>query len=359
MKKLKLICVCVLAVLTALTAAGCHKKNEIAVKTGNIKFTSAYYMCALINADNEAKSKVKEELDDDKSTEDIDYYSKKIDGKKFVKWVEDTALENVKKIAAYKTLCKKADLELDEETESNVDSYVEYYWTNYGYSQYYEPNGVSKETYAKYMKDAYYSNLYFEHLYGEGGEKEISAEDVKAATIENFVLADKLEADFSSKTDEEKASLKEQFNSYVTALNSGEKTFEEVYKEYNGTTDTEETEETDSEELKPVNKYASVLGTEDTGYASDYFDDASEMAVGEVKLIELDDDAGLVLLVKRDLAADEYYVKNLDLSSRHLLKDDEYEDFIEDYVKKMDFEISNYAIRRFKVKNIAEPSATA
>ena len=229
MKKLKLICACVLAALTALTAAGCHKKDEIAVKSGNIKFTSAYYMCALINADNEAKSKVKEELDDDKSTEDIDYYSKKIDGKKFVKWVEDTALENVKKIAAYKTLCKKADLELDEETESNVDSYVEYYWTNYGYSQYYEPNGVSKETYAKYMKDAYYSNLYFEHLYGEGGEKEISAEDVKAATLENFVLADKLEADFSSKTDEEKASSKEQFNSYVTALNSGEKTFEEVY----------------------------------------------------------------------------------------------------------------------------------
>lgn len=358
MKKLKLICVCVLAALTALTAAGCHKKDEVAVKSGNIKFTSAYYMCALINADNEAKSKVTEELDDDESTEDIDYYSKKIDGKKFVKWVEDTALENVKKIAAYKTLCKKADLELDEETESNVDSYVEYYWTNYGYSQYYEPNGVSKETYAKYMKDAYYSNLYFEHLYGEGGEKEISAEDVKAATIENFVLADKLEADFSSKTDEEKASIKEQFNSYVTALNNGEKTFEEVYKEYNGSSDETE-EDSDSEELKPINKYASVLGAEDTGYESDYFDDALEMATDEVKLIELDDDAGLVLLVKRDLSADEYYLENLELSARHLLKDDEYEDFIEDYVKKMDFDISNYAIRRFKVKNIAEPSATA
>lgn len=358
MKKLKLICVCVLAALTALTAAGCHKKDEVAVKSGNIKFTSAYYMCALINADNEAKSKITEELDDDESTEDIDYYSKKIDGKKFVKWVEDTALENVKKIAAYKTLCKKADLELDEETESNVDSYVEYYWTNYGYSQYYEPNGVSKETYAKYMKDAYYSNLYFEHLYGEGGEKEISAEDVKAATIENFVLADKLEADFSSKTDEEKASIKEQFNSYVTALNSGEKTFEEVYKEYNGSSDETE-EDSDSEELKPINKYASVLGAEDTGYESDYFDDALEMATDEVKLIELDDDAGLVLLVKRDLSADEYYLENLELSARHLLKDDEYEDFIDDYVKKMDFDISNYAIRRFKVKNIVEPSATA
>ena len=67
-------------------------------------------MCALINADSEAKSKVKESLSDSGSKTDIDYYSKKVEDKDFVKWVEDTALENLKKIAAYKTLCEENKL---------------------------------------------------------------------------------------------------------------------------------------------------------------------------------------------------------------------------------------------------------
>ena len=100
--------------LIALTAAACHPKDEVAVTVGDVKFTSAYYMCALINADSQAKSKVKESLSDDESSTDVDYYSKKVEDKDFVKWVEDTALDTLKKIAAYKTLCKENKLEIPE-----------------------------------------------------------------------------------------------------------------------------------------------------------------------------------------------------------------------------------------------------
>ena len=80
MKNFKKIIALALAALMLLSFAGCHKKDEVAVTIGDVEFTSAYYMCALINADSEAKSKVYENLtEEEQQSGDIDYYSKKID----------------------------------------------------------------------------------------------------------------------------------------------------------------------------------------------------------------------------------------------------------------------------------------
>lgn len=357
MKNVKRVFALALVLVMALTVAACHPKDEVAVKIGDVEFTSAYYMCALINADSEAKSKVQEELSEDESTEDVDYYSKKIDDKDFVTWVEDTAMDSLKEIAAYKTLCKENDLEISEEDAANAENYASYYWSSYGYSAYFEPNGVGESTYTQYMKDSYYASVYFEHLYGEGGEKEIAADTVKTKMYDNFVIADIIEVSFSEKEDDEITALKAQINGYAEDLKNGKKTFEEVYKDYNGTTD--EAEDTaESDEPRPKDKYASILGAEDTVYASDQYETVKAMATGEVKVIELDDDAGLVLAVKQDITADSYYLDTLDMTVRHLIADEEYEKDIKDYAAKMDCEVNNYAVKQFKVKKIVEPSAS-
>lgn len=355
MKNIKRIFAIALVLVMTLTVAACHKKDEVAVKIGDVEFTSAYYMCALINADSEAKSKVQEELTDDESADDVDYYSKKIDDKDFVTWVEDTAMDSLKEIAAYKTLCKENELEISAEDAVNAESYASYYWSSYGYSAYFEPNGVGQNTYTQYMKDSYYSNLYFEHLYGKDGEKEIAADTVKTKMYDNFVIADLIEVSFSSKEDEEITALKEQINGYADNLKNGKMTFEEVYKDYNGTTDETE-EEAESDESQPKDKYASILGAEDTVYASEQYETVKAMATGEVKVIELDDNAGLVLAVKQDITADPYYLEALDMSTRHLIADEEYEKDIKDYAAKMNCDINNYAVKQFKVKKIKEPS---
>lgn len=366
MKIIKKLSAVMMSLAILLSFAGCHKQGEIAVTVGDWEFTSAYYMCALMNADGEARTKVDEALaeesDGEEETEsedeeETDYYSEKIDDKDFVDWVKDTAIENLEKIAAYKTLCEENELEISEEDLSEVESYVDYYWNSYGYSTFYEPNGVGYETYKQYMTDSYYSGLYFEHLYGEGGEKEIAAETVKEKMVENFITANVLEASFTDLEEADITTTKETFNGYVEALKNGTRTFEEIYKEHNGTTDEETTSE-DTEDA-PKDKYASVLGADDTTYESDYFDDAKDMAVGEVKLVELDDEAGLVIIVKQDITADEYYLKNLDLSVRHLIADDEYDELIEKEAEKLGTEINKYAVNQFKVKKIEYPETTA
>lgn len=355
MKNIKRIFAAALILVMALTVAACHPKDEVAVKIGDVEFSSAYYMCALINADSEAKSRVQEELSDDEASTDVDYYSKKLDDKDFVTWVEDTAMDSLKEIAAYKTLCKENNLEIPEEDLQNAETYASYYWSSYGYSAYFEPNGVSQSTYTKYMKDSYYANVYFEHLYGEGGEKEIAADTVKTKMYDNFIVADLLEVSFSSKEEDEITALKDKINGYAADLKNGKKTFEEVYKDYNGTTDEAE-EETESDEHQPKDKYASILGSSDTVYASDHYDAVKAMAVGEVKVIELDNDEGLVLAVKQDISADPYYLDTLDITTRHLIADEEYEKDIKEYAAKMDCEVNDYAVKQFKVKKIVEPS---
>ena len=159
----KLFCALLCAALVIGTFAGCHKKGEIGVtvtdsklseKTGKVEFTSAYYMCALIMSYNSGKSEVNQKYqDENKSTTDIDYFKEKIDKKKFNDWVIDNTEESLRKIAAYKIKCAQNKLTVKDEDKSSAEQYAEAYWTNtnYNYSEYFEPNGVSLDTYKAYM----------------------------------------------------------------------------------------------------------------------------------------------------------------------------------------------------------------
>lgn len=361
-KKLSAI-ICVLALLLSFT--GCHKKNEIAVTIGDIEFTSAYYMCAFVTADMQAQQKVSENLtEEEQNSTDVDIYSKKIDGKKYATWVKNTAISELKKIAAYKTLCADNKIELNDEQKAEAEQMTSYYWSSYGYQSLLEPNGVSLNTYKNYIFDSYYSTVYFKHLYGEGGKKEISADDIKKSLEENFAIANVLEAAYTSSEgealgDTEKSALKTQFQNYADELTKGTRTFEEIYKEYNKITD-EETEDTNTteEEPKPMDEYATILGNEDSGYSSKHYETAKAMAVNEVKVVELEDGTGIAVIVKKDILDDPYYLENLDLTVRHLIKGDEFDKDIEKFGKTLDLEENTYATKQFKVKKIVYPESS-
>ena len=82
------------------------------------------------------------------------------------------------------------------------------------------------------------------------------------------------------------------------------------------------------------------------------------MATNEIKIIELDDDAGIILVVKKDIKADPYYLENLDSTTRHLIADEEFEADIEKYADELELTVNDYAVNQFKVKKIKEPTAS-
>lgn len=355
MKMVKRIAALMMVAVLTLSLAGCiHKKNEIAVTIGDIEFTSAYYMCALINADMEAKQKVEETLTEEDKEKEINYYSKKIDKKKFVDWVEDRAIEILKENASYKQLCKKNDVKLSDELKAEATQSVTTLWDSYGYSVLYEPNGVSRDTYAKFTEDTYYSEAYFESIYGKGGKKEIGESKVSKEITDNYILLDKISITYDSDaTDEKKAQSKATLEDYAAQINSGKKTFIDIYKEHNDIKEDVTTEESD--ELKPVNTYATISGAEGTSFEDENFKTYKDYEVDAVQVVENSAKNGYDLIIKRDISADAYYVDYLDSFARHAIADEDFKKEIEENSKKLKPEINSYAIGQFKVKEIVEP----
>ncbi len=353
MNTFKKIAALILVCLMALTVIGCHPKNEIAVTIDGHEYTSAYYMCALINAYMEGQSEVYNNLSDEElsSEEEIDYFSKEIDDKSFSDWVKDRAIETLKEVSVYKSLCRDNELELSDEERENSEYYASFYWSSYGYSTIFEPNGVSESTFTDYMIDSSYADLYFEYLYGEDGEEEIKAKTIKSTLYEDFLIADILEVTFSEETDEEIEAIEKQLTEYAEKIDSGKMTFEEAYADYYD----EEEHSHDEDEDGPKDPHAEIIGADGTGYEYDYYDEIAEMEIGEVKLIEDADGAGFVLVVKQDIEADDYYLEDMDMTIRYLLKEDEYYENMSAEAEKLEADINNYAVNQFKVKNIVEP----
>ena len=133
MKNIKRLLSVMLILVLTLSFAACHEKDEIAVKVGDVEFTSAYYMCAFMETNDEAKAKVDESLSEEESSsdEEVDYLSKKIDNKEFETWVRDTTIDKLKEIAAYKILCKENELEVDKEDIDTLNNTIDSYWDQY------------------------------------------------------------------------------------------------------------------------------------------------------------------------------------------------------------------------------------
>ena len=391
MKNLKRILSIVLILVLALSFAGCHKKGEIAVEVGEWKFTSAYYMCAFIQAEREAQAMVYESLSDkEKQDADLDYTKKKVEGKKYDEWVKDTAIDYIKGIAFLKTLCKENKLDVDnKELRDTYNQMIPSIWedTSYGYyyaemyfgdtipqgtslQMNYEPNGVSQATYIDYAVDKSLSETYFNHLYSEGGEKEISKEDIEKEFYGNYELANVLDVTIENATDKDKlAELKAKVEKYKADIESGKMTFAEVKADYEKPATEDKKEESDEhnheeedknteeenkteEAAKPKDENAQVIASEDENYKT-----IKAMKVGEVKIVETE--TALTLIVKQDLKADEYYIKQYDSTVRHTLKDEEFSKFIEDSLKKEKADVNNYAVKQFKVKKIEIPEAVS
>lgn len=353
-KRILAIAMIVIFAMAALT--GCHKKGEIAVVVGEEEFTSGYYACAFAISESEARTVVDEKFaeSEEETTDEIVYHKQKIDGVKYNTYVKNSTLEKLKTVSAYKALCKKAGIELSDERKKNADETANYMWSN-GYADWLEPNGVSKETFFKYMTDTFYGEQYADYLYGVGGKEEIPAADVNAKLNEGYALVNILNKKFTSTVESEMDELRTKMSDYEAKLKSGDMTFEEVLAADSGEEHKHSDETTEGQPLDP---HGTVLAEDDSRYSSEYFEEAKAMAVGETKLITLEEDAGLVLIVKQDITADKYYTDLLDMDVRLQIAGDDFDAEIEEYAKTLECDISNYAINQFKAKNVSYPDTT-
>ncbi len=394
----KLVAVLLIAVI-GVSFCGCHKPGEAAVKVGDVTFTSGYYMCAVLEADQEARSKVNSALQEegkDTENEEINYSKQKVDGKAYDKWVKDTAIDTLKKIAAFELKCKEADLKPDEKAVSELNRFINDFWDG-GFSTLYEVNGVGKDTFIKFcteysssvfnstyyqmMMSAYqnggtmpdyaidstdYETLYFNHLYDKDGVKEVSDKELNEKILKENILVGKLSVPLTSQdesgnttnlSDAEVAKLVKQVQGYEKAIKSGKKNFDEVMHDYEGAKEEEKEEKAKD---GPLTEHATVIDENDANYET-----ASKMKNGEVTVIGLNKGkveegaTELVLLVRLNLKKDFYYVdktrEDQHTSLLHELKDEEFNTEIDTYIGTLKFEEVKSVTKQFKINKIEYP----
>ena len=402
MKKLLRVIAVALSVAVLVPVLGaCHKKDEVAYTIGGHKFTSAMYSCVLPLAASGARSDIdtfvqsqnsdSSSSSSSSSSKETDYTKYKFDSEGNVNsegtvsyndYVKQQAVSTLKQFAAILSLCESEGLTLSDDEISEAKAQASYYWNvgcdystyvyyaNYGMNpaQYFTPyadrleiNGVSESTYEQYMIYQYQYGFYFDHLYNEGGTKEVSKETLTEYLTAHYAIANSLSL---TTNDSENKDLSEEDKARLEAGES----FDAIYKEETKTdsdsssdssADSSSGDETKSDEEKEYTpeSFVTLYGDSETSSESDLFKTVSEMKTGEIKVVEDSTNSAYVVLQKRDITEEDYWLKNLRSSILQTLKADEFDDMLKEYADKLEVAEDSYATRPFTVKKVKFPKA--
>ena len=309
-KATALLAVCAIAI--GMTACGTSSGSEIVAENENTKITMGAYAYCMYSAYYQASYYVPD------STKSI--LSQEINGQPAEDWMRDRALENMKSMFVVDAKAAELGVSFTDEERKNIDTNMDSSWnTSQDFIKQLISYGVTKEGVKQlsFEFNLKYTKI-FQTLYGEGGEKAVSAEDKKAHLIENYTDFAYFTKSVSSLTDDEKTAAKEPLDSYAAAINDGSKTMEQVAEEY-------KTAENLSSD--PLKTDVTNLDT-NTQYPQSYSEMVAalkEMNPGEARVVETS--SSYILVVKNDInaTADEK-LKDSDLDFQILvdLKSDEY-----------------------------------
>ena len=236
---LKKVFALVLAAALCLSFSGCYSENNLwSAKKGDDTLSIGSYIYFLSSAYSLARAEVStEETVLKASIPDYLDESQTLDAQT---WIKNRALNYVNSYFFLKDKFNEYGLSFSEEDQTGIDSLTDSMWS---YSKtVYEEMGISKES----MNQAYsvYNVLFqrvFEAMYGEGGEKEVSAEEIKSYFLENYVHYEYFTASLTKTdedgnsvdmTDEEKAAAKEKLDDYVERINKGTLLVEDAANEF-------------------------------------------------------------------------------------------------------------------------------
>lgn len=350
-----------LAVVMILTVAACRKKDDVAFtfKSGeqSASIRSAIYIAFMLNQSGVFQQEVANAQIEEHSTTSasIDLDKETITneaGKKkgYDEFVNEETEKDCAKFAYVQMQFEKLGLKLTKDMVSALDQQVASQWANYG--PFYEANGVSQASFKEFFENDFKQLALFDHIYGDKGEKAPSKKELKDALTENYVLAQTISVNFTDDegnemTKKEKKAAKAKLDGYLADLQSGAKTFEDVYEDHypNQTPSQTETEDI----------YSSPFGGDETQMPSPYYAKLKKMKQGveNGKVLEFDD--CYLLAVRTDILSDKYYMDNLKEEMREILKGEEFQDFVEAEAKKLEVEKYDAVINYYTPDNTRVP----
>lgn len=316
-----------------LTACSCGNTTGTALTIDGTEIPAGVYICFQMDALSEAQSVLKEEQPDlDMTAEDFDLKNHNIEGKAAEEWVKDKTIELCRNFVASNKAFDEYGLSLTAEQKTEINNYVTSSWDEenmyaqyiYGFNtigEYYESKGVGKNSFKEIQTLYYKQEAIFDHLYGEGGELAVSADEINAKILSDYALV------LSFEVDPEYGKAQD----YVDMLNNGTafpevkqaydkaealaeieaemKKAEEAGEEYDGTLP-EELEVAVSEQ----SALQDVVNINDTTPDESYVKEVFAMTTGENKLITVSEET-TAADGTTSTAISYYVVQKLDISA--------------------------------------------
>lgn len=355
---IKRVAAFLLVSVLAFCLVACHKPGEIAITVGGEEFSSGFYACAFLAADNEAQELVYEQATEQGITiTSQNLYTQKIDGVVYSEWVKAKVQEICKQMIAAKQLCEKNVVNTAEYIESAKETAKSDWQSN---KEYFEKNGIGLESYQKFCAYQEYANVYFDYLYGEGGPEEVTEDALNSYITENYVYINAISSDVTAMTEAQQLDQEKKYKEYIERIEKGE-SFGKIYAEVNGSTYTED--ETDEGTFS--HSYAMLWGGENTGdYESPFFADVKDLKKGEMKIIvndtAVEDYKYMFMVYVGDILSEKN--TNLDAiktTAIDAMKGEEFLSVINEQAKNVTLTENTKSTKQFKVENVYYPDTTS
>lgn len=359
-----------------LSMAGCADTSWSVKRNDDETLSVGTYIYYMTQAYSEAKEKT------GKSGDVV--LSETIDKKTGDQWIRDRAKELCVEQMTLDKLCKDNKINITDDEINATYTDKSAFYGYYSYSdmwvmskQSYEAMGISENSYKNaIIKTALEKDKLFNKLYGEGGSKEVKDSELEKYFKENYVSYKYLttslnKTDSNGKsttmTDEEKEVVKAQYERYVKIINEQGKTIDDVAAQYDKDYPSESSTESSTESSNSSTKKSSSVqsSVEDLSNDNFVFGDEVKKKLKEMK----DNEAAYVatssayyFLYKTPIAdevssaLDKNNTSNYRSKILHSIKDDEFDKYIEEQGKKIDYEFNDAAYNKYTPSRVIPDS---
>ncbi|WP_418825195.1 hypothetical protein [Ruminococcus sp.] len=322
-----------------------------------------------------------------------DYFDQKVDGKAFDEYLSDYALTATKEYAAVVDKFNELGLTLSDEDIKSINDSISSTWDSQG--EFYESEGISKESVKLALKGSKMREELFDHYYAEGGEEAVSDDEMvkylddnylryksisfaktKASTDSSSSATDS-STDSAAAANEEAKAKRDEFLEKAQGVSFDD--FDSIIDEYNDyvaskkAADSSSATDSDSSAADSSTASDTDSSTDSSSSAPDPYANEKMMNYGtmddsqkdttngkilkEVSGMSTDvatayeDDNAYYILIKGDIKGrDTEYAKDNHEDLLKEMKSDEFQKKLTSWVEKLDIKVNNKAIKRYTPK---------
>lgn len=327
------------AAMAAVMAVGftaCSQNYTWVAKSGDLEIAPGVYMANLLGAYSNALTLV--------SDTEKDVLEQTIEDKNASDWITEQAKISTAQYFAVEQKFDEYSLVLNSDDLSTISQQTEYYWQYL--SSLYEDNGISQDSLNLINTNVYKTSLLFDALYGEGGEKEVSDDELKQAYLNDYVKTTFYALSLTDSSgellsEEDQAAVRERIQNIYDKANAGDDFYDLILEDEKSDLGEDDT----VHEHTGVEHDAIIYKEDATSFPEGFYDIIKAINTDSYDMFEIDNYVVVAKRLALDTESEEF--ENSKASILSNLKGDEFMELIEQWGNETEVTYNEDALKVF------------